>query len=127
MSKYAPLGDFLQSQPATEVPLSFAEIERIIGVPLPPKAKDLRAWWSNNPANNVMTKVWLGAGFQTERVDISGRRLVFRRVKSGPPAVEEPPGRALRHPAFGAMKGTITVMPGVDLTEPLWESEGGEA
>ena len=29
------------------------------------------------------------------------------------------------HPAFGCMKGTITIMPGVDLTEPMeWEWSG---
>jgi transcriptional regulator with XRE-family HTH domain len=31
------------------------------------------------------------------------------------------------HPIFGCMKGTITVMPGVDLTAPMdWEEEWGE-
>jgi len=31
------------------------------------------------------------------------------------------------HPAFGCMKGTITVMPGVDLTAPMdWDYEWGE-
>ena len=40
-----------------------------------------RAWWSNNPSNNVMTKVWLAAGYLTEQVDVSARKLVFRRVR----------------------------------------------
>lgn len=31
------------------------------------------------------------------------------------------------HPIFGSMKGTITVMPGVDLTAPMdWDYEWGE-
>ncbi|CDN54476.1 Plasmid maintenance system antidote protein [Neorhizobium galegae bv. officinalis bv. officinalis str. HAMBI 1141] len=31
------------------------------------------------------------------------------------------------HPAYGCMAGTITVMPGVDLTAPMdWEEEWGE-
>ncbi|MGK9050573.1 helix-turn-helix domain-containing protein [Neorhizobium petrolearium] len=31
------------------------------------------------------------------------------------------------HPAYGCMKGTITVMPGVDLTAPMdWDEEWGE-
>jgi len=31
------------------------------------------------------------------------------------------------HPAFGCMKGTMTIMPGVDLTAPMdWEAEWGE-
>jgi transcriptional regulator with XRE-family HTH domain len=31
------------------------------------------------------------------------------------------------HPAWGAMKGTLTIMPGVDLTAPMdWDEEWGE-
>ena len=31
------------------------------------------------------------------------------------------------HPIFGCMEGTITVMPGVDLTAPMdWDEEWGE-
>ena len=30
------------------------------------------------------------------------------------------------HPAFGCMKGTITIMPGVDLTEPMEFEWGGK-
>ena len=57
MEKYALLGDFLRRQRALEVTLTFDEIERITGVKLPPKAQHHRAWWSNNPATHVMTKV----------------------------------------------------------------------
>lgn len=126
MGKYEPLGEFLRSQKTAEVPMSFAEIERITGTPLPPKAQDHRAWWSNNPSNNVMTKVWLAAGFETERVDMAGRRLVFRRTR--PSGTDSNPGssgpegpvrmNASQHPAFGALKGLIRVMPETDLTEP---------
>ena len=61
MGKYEPLGQFLRDQRTSEVPLTFREIEKITGVKLPPKAQHHRAWWSNNPNNNVMTKVWLAA------------------------------------------------------------------
>jgi len=125
MGKYTPLGDFLRTQRTEEVSLSFDEIERITGTKLPPKAQHQRAWWSNNPSNNVMTKVWLEAGYETERVDIAGRKLVFRRARrSGfggrperaAPSSAEPGGE--RHPLFGALKGLVHIPPGVDLTEP---------
>lgn len=80
MSKYEALGDFLKRQPGERVSVSFAEIERIIGAKLPPSARKHRAWWSNNPTNSVMTTVWLAAGFESEQVDVAGRRLVFRRA-----------------------------------------------
>jgi len=80
MGKYEPLGQYLRKQRTQEVPLTFREIEKITGVKLPPKAQHHRAWWSNNPDNNVMTKVWLAAGFESAQVDMEGRKLVFRRV-----------------------------------------------
>lgn len=116
MGKYEPLGRYLQGQSRAHVPMTFKEIERILGSPLP-ASKEHRAWWSNNPSNNVMTKQWLDAGYETEQVDIEGQKLVFRKVK-GRIAPAANSGRA---PIFGCMKGMITIASGVDLTEPLGE------
>ena len=127
MGKYEPLGAYLREQRTQEVPLSFAQIERITGVKLPPKAQNHRAWWSNNPSNNVMTKVWLEAGFETEQVDIPGRKVVFRRVvpreaihsdSASPATTASKATTADRGSMIGWMKGTVTIAPGVDLTEP---------
>lgn len=48
--------------------------------------------------------------------------------KDGKRWMEAPDGTLIElHPAFGCMKGTITVMPGVDLTAPMdWDEEWGE-
>ena len=135
MGKYEPLRSFLERQAAAEVPMTFAEIEKVIGTSLPEKSKTLRPWWSNNPNNNVMTKEWLAAGYRTERVDMGGERLVFRRVRQDMPAM--PTGSSPRggtgskgaargrHPILGCMKGTLTILPGVDLTAPA-DSDWGK-
>lgn len=120
MGKYEPLGVFLRKQRTREVALTFGEIEKITGVKLPPKAQHHRAWWSNNPSNNVMTKVWLGAGYESTQVDLRARKLVFRRVtESGSPnTAPQQPQKGERHPLFGALREVTIVPPGVDLTEP---------
>jgi hypothetical protein len=128
MGKYEPLGHFLRKQRTAEVPLTFREIEKIIGAKLPPKAQHHRAWWSNNPDNNVMTKVWLEAGYESAQVDMEGHKLVFRRVTKAPDAAsgfsESAPKpyatKDGRHPLRGALKDITHLVPGVDLTEPAF-------
>jgi hypothetical protein len=123
MSKYEALRTYLGERGKELVPMTFAEIEKVLGFKLPESQK-YPAWWSNNPTNNVMTNEWLAAGYKTEQVDIEGRKLVFRRT--APVRGNDNPSRLVRaaakqprrHPLFGWMKGTITIAPGVDLTEP---------
>jgi hypothetical protein len=115
--------------------MTFADIERVIGAKLPEKSQGHRAWWSNNPSNSVMTKAWLDAGYRTERVDMAGRKLVFRRASRGS---DQPPTRGpqggsdgpkqgqsrKRHPLFGALPGLLKTAPDVDLTQPADPSWG---
>jgi hypothetical protein len=126
MSKYAPLGEYLRKQRTAQVPMTFAEIERVIGAKLPTSQR-YPAWWSNNPWNNVMTQVWLDAGFKSERVDVEGRKLVFRRTREAVSASgkSSPSDKSKRHPLIGALKGTVWIAPGTDLTQPS-DPEWGE-
>jgi hypothetical protein len=140
VSKYAPLKDHLGAQWATEVPMNFVEIEKVIGDTLPPSAYKHRAWWSNNPSNSVITYAWLEAGYETERVDMSSRKLVFRRVSPRPPrppsTPSQPPPNSNSAGAIddggilgrlrAALGGTVRVAEGVDLTDPtgeIWDAE----
>ena len=129
MSKYAPLSAYLKLQQRNLVPMTFLEIEQVLGFELPPSKRN-RAWWSNNPDNSVMTKTWLDAGYKSESVDIAGERLVFRRmgeaqVPGGASAhghLQEGGttfGRIRRHPGFGFMKGLLTIEEGFDITKPF--------
>jgi hypothetical protein len=148
MTKYEKLGQFLHEHVSEEIPMTFAEIERVIGCALP-RSSRYPAWWSNHPANNVMTKIWLAAGFKTEQVNTQARKLVFRRAPSpasqpgredaawgmaemargfaAPPneardmhksKIKPPPPKEGYYPFYGSLKGLITIAPGVDLTEP---------
>src|SRR5579862_5398405 len=82
MSKYAGLGTYLRRQAGPDVPMTFSEIETVTGTKLPPKAQHSRTWWSNNASNNVMTKIWLDAGFESAgRHEGAQARLPARDVR----------------------------------------------
>ena len=115
MGKYEPLGQFLKKQKRDRVRMTFAEIESLIGAKLPKSSKSHRAWWSNNPNNNVMTREWLDAGYETESVDIASGKLVFRRNK------KQNAGKDARLSIFGCMKDLFTLAPGYDPTSPAGE------
>ena len=80
MSKYKPLEIHLRASGRTSVPMTFDEIERVIGAKLPPSAiKHYQQWWENDPSPSRQSHAWLRAGYRTENVDRAGRRLVFRK------------------------------------------------
>ncbi len=118
--------------------MSFAEIEQVLGAKLPPAAHAHRAWWSNNPSNNVMTRSWLAAGYATERVDMASERLVFVRkeipsLQAGVAEVQAMRFTPTPTPSGGLLErlrarlgGTVWIAPGVDLTQPtgeVWNAE----
>ena len=137
MTKYAPLGDYLRGCTSTEVSLTFQEIEEIIDNRLPPAAGRHAAWWSNNPSNNVMTRVWLDAGYRSERLDLNARKLVFRRSRKQPPARQPASSGDALHDGRGSppnilerlktrLGGTVTFASGFDPTAPtgeVWDAE----
>jgi len=108
--KYEPLAHFLRTEAFDARSLSFSEVEAIIGAPLPPSARLRPEWWSNNPTGHVNAQAWLGAGYKTEALNLSEETVIFRRYDAD--------RSARRHPAFGALAGTVGVIPGFDLTEP---------
>jgi hypothetical protein len=112
MSKYDALKNHLKAQRADRVPMTFAEMERVLGFPLPPSSRKHRAWWANDPQGHVNARAWREAGYQSEDVDLDAQRLVFVRLNELEPT---PRGR---HPLIGCMKGTITFAPDLDLTAP---------
>ena len=129
MTKYGQLGAYLRADGQGRIAMTFVDIEGVLGTSLPPSAAHHRAWWSNNPTNNVATKEWLDAGYVTEQVDLKRGTVVFRRVPPTRVAEVAPPTWATggevavlpkptRHPLFGALKGFVLVAPGADLTEP---------
>lgn len=115
MGKYDRLSEFLKASAQPTVPLTFAQIEIIVGFPLPQAGRE-PGLWSDAPdsetVGDAISQAGISAGFEAKDLDLGGEQIVFQRVAK--PA-EKPPRR---HPLFGALKGMITVAPGTDLTAP---------
>lgn len=79
-SKYFPLYQHLYAQDAQAVTLTFAEIEAIVGKPLPKSGKTLRAWWSNRDSG-IQSQAWMSANFHVTEIDIGAEKITFSRPK----------------------------------------------
>jgi hypothetical protein len=79
MAKYDPLESYLTRHGSDEIELGFAELERIIGDPLPASATRPQ-WWANeiNPAGrHVQRSSWRKAGY--DAFLLPHNRVLFRR------------------------------------------------
>jgi hypothetical protein len=81
-SRYHPLTRYLAGLTADEVTLTFAEIEAIIGAPLPAAAR-VRSWWANTRAFG-QGRAWLGASWRVARASLRPvpPTVTFARVRS---------------------------------------------
>ena len=79
-SKYHPLFEYLQQQSDSGLlELSFAEVETILGKPLPPSAHTTRAWWANT--QTAQGRSWQEAKWLVDNVDFEDKYVVFRPAR----------------------------------------------
>jgi hypothetical protein len=79
-SRYDGLRTYLSGRSEPQVRLSFADIERIIGQPLPSSARRHRAWWANERSgSHVNARAWLEAKppRRTANVDLNAETADF--------------------------------------------------
>lgn len=84
-NKYAPLCRYLQalSPDTQEDTLGFADIERLLGQPLPSSALKYSPWWANqaNVGNRPQAKAWTSAGFKVDAIRLGeGGWVRFKRT-----------------------------------------------
>jgi hypothetical protein len=82
-SKYGALAEYLRRQSGPRHSMSFAEIEALIGTPLPVSSRTWSAWWSNDrspDSSHVQSKHgWLAAGWEVDSFDLSQQIVTFRK------------------------------------------------
>lgn len=77
-SRYEGLRVYLSQRSEPVVRLSFADIENIIGGPLPASARRYRPWWANEQSGtHVHARSWLDAGRRTTNVDLNAATTDF--------------------------------------------------
>ena len=58
--------------------LPFAEIEEIIGKPLPPSAHKHPAWWANDSTgSHTHARAWMRAGWKVDHIDLANEYVEF--------------------------------------------------
>jgi len=80
MSKYQRLTERLTGHTADEWRTSFAEIEDLLGFPLPKAARTSRSWWVG--PDKPHTRAWMTSGWEVGEVDQPGGVVTFRRPVS---------------------------------------------
>ena len=89
--KYDPLVAYLAARPVDAVTLTLAEIEAIVGAPLPPTAYR-PSFWVNSPQGVFGVRPWLRAGWRVVRTDLHARPPAVTFVRVGPACVLTPQG-----------------------------------
>lgn len=81
-SKYAPLAAYLAQQPRRleRLTLSFADVESIIGAPLPEAAREHRSWWANDATTHMQSSHWLNVSWRVASINMSMERVLFARA-----------------------------------------------
>ena len=77
--KYRKLWSWLRKQDADVIPITFARIEEILGMPLPPSSRKHAAHWSGYD-NSAVSRAIVDAGFKTRKVDLRRETVEFYRA-----------------------------------------------
>ena len=99
MSKYDPLAKHLRGlDRGASHTMSFERIEAVLGFSLPKSARQYQAWWANQVgAGHVQSNAWLGEGWHTESLSLSGSNVTFKPVETprAPKSARGPTRRGL--------------------------------
>ena len=84
MSKYDPIGQWLNEHEIETISLSFDRIETEIGVTLPDAARSHRQWWGNITHGHAQSRSWMRSGYRVVGLDLKGETVSFARDPYAP-------------------------------------------
>lgn len=77
--KYRKLWRWLCDQDRDVIPMTFTQIEEILGMRLPPSSRKHPAHWSGYD-NSAVSRAIVDAGFKTRKVDLANETVEFYRA-----------------------------------------------
>ena len=83
-TKYLPLEEWFRKQSSTkkQIKLTFVQVEKILGAPLPASATKLKTWWTNvQPKIQSHRTSWLNNGWMVVEFDQKAKWVQFERTK----------------------------------------------
>jgi hypothetical protein len=86
MGKYDPLVEHFRRLTGNSWHATFKDIEKILGFPLPPSARNYQAWWANSADNTPQKGAWLDTGWRTRDLNLTAGHILFvRETAASPP------------------------------------------
>ena len=80
-TKYQPLTDYILDSQKDSLTLSFNDIEKILGFPLPASARRNRSDWTNT-MTKTMPLSWLSIGYRSKNLDMENEFITFEKERS---------------------------------------------
>jgi hypothetical protein len=144
--KYDPLYQHLLLSGRGQKAMTFADIETILGKPLPLSARKRPEWWSNSARGHSQAEAWRKAGYKTSKIDLVNETVEFKLedwpegytkaawpfrndrragagLGEGDQAKYGAPPTSHEHPLFGIWEGKVTLLPGVDYSAPVFDAD----
>jgi len=81
MGKYSRLAKYLFEVKEDDITLSFDEVKRILGFPLPNSAFKYNPWWSNDRTHVQAEDGWMKVGWKVDKIDIQRQEVSFTRYR----------------------------------------------
>ena len=77
--KYRPLWQFLKNSDEQALPMTFGDVERVLGFPLPNSSRKHPAHWSRYDGSAVARAI-RDAGWKATNVDLNAQTVTFIRL-----------------------------------------------
>jgi hypothetical protein len=81
IGKYGPLTSWLNAQTTDSIPVTFSDLEEVIGLPLAPSARNHLPYWYS--VRNSLGRAIAAGGFKASRVNLGSETAVLVRTVGG--------------------------------------------